>query len=184
MTRLTVKQTGSCQTQPLVWSRRGCRESTSQSRLYCTLGAQVYVRSSILGSGGRAKEAQSEFLMLMEDAIRQPDLLHRSELRDSMLKLGGVEAGNTASSSKRYLLTSLYTTDALYWIMILDIGQKKYAETVRAGHKGDEETQEERAQKHNKFNVVTSTNNRCRAFIWITTLWRGLKKTIWWKDSV
>ena len=30
--------------------------------------------------------------------------------------------------------------------MILDIGQKKYAETVRAGHKGDEETQEERAQ--------------------------------------
>ena len=32
------------------------------------------VRSSILGSGGRAKEAQSEFLVLMEDAIRQPDL--------------------------------------------------------------------------------------------------------------
>ena len=31
-------------------------------------------RSSILGSGGRAKEAQSEFLVLMEDAIRQPDL--------------------------------------------------------------------------------------------------------------
>jgi len=35
---------------------------------------QVNVRSSILGSGGRAKEAQSEFLVLMEDAIRQPDL--------------------------------------------------------------------------------------------------------------
>jgi len=32
------------------------------------------VRSSILGSGGRAKEAQSEFLVVMEDAIRQPDL--------------------------------------------------------------------------------------------------------------
>ena len=42
--------------------------------VYCTLGAQVNVRSSILGSGGRAKEAQSEFLVLMEDAIRQPDL--------------------------------------------------------------------------------------------------------------
>jgi len=42
--------------------------------VYCILGAQVNVRSSILGSGGRAKEAQSEFLMLMEDAIRQPDL--------------------------------------------------------------------------------------------------------------
>jgi len=34
----------------------------------------VNVRSSILGSGGRAKEAQSEFLVLVEDAIRQPDL--------------------------------------------------------------------------------------------------------------
>ncbi len=32
------------------------------------------MRSSILGSGGRAKEAQSEFLVLVEDAIRQPDL--------------------------------------------------------------------------------------------------------------
>ena len=32
------------------------------------------VRSSILGSGGRAKEAQSEFLVLMENSIRQPDL--------------------------------------------------------------------------------------------------------------
>jgi len=42
--------------------------------VYCVLGAQVNVRSSILGSGGRAKEAQSEFLVLMEDSIRQPDL--------------------------------------------------------------------------------------------------------------
>ena len=30
--------------------------------VYCVLGSQVNVRSSILGSGGRAKEAQSEFL--------------------------------------------------------------------------------------------------------------------------
>ena len=42
--------------------------------VYCALGSQVNVRSSILGSGGRAKEAQSEFLVLEEDAIRQPDL--------------------------------------------------------------------------------------------------------------
>ena len=42
--------------------------------VYCVLGAQVNVRSSILGSGGRAKEAQNEFLVLVEDAIRQPDL--------------------------------------------------------------------------------------------------------------
>ena len=42
--------------------------------VYCILGAQVNIRSSILGYGGRAKEAQTEFLTLMEDAIRQPDL--------------------------------------------------------------------------------------------------------------
>ena len=39
--------------------------------VYCVLGSQVNVRSSILGSGGRAKEAQSEFLVLVEDSIRQ-----------------------------------------------------------------------------------------------------------------
>ena len=42
--------------------------------VYCILGAQVNTRSSILGDGGRAKEAQREFLTLMEDAIRQSDL--------------------------------------------------------------------------------------------------------------
>ena len=42
--------------------------------VYCILGAQVNVRSSILGEGGRAKEAQTELLTLMEDAIRQTDL--------------------------------------------------------------------------------------------------------------
>ena len=42
--------------------------------VYCILGAQVNVRSSILGEGERAKEAQTEFLTLMEDAIRQTDL--------------------------------------------------------------------------------------------------------------
>ena len=45
-----------------------------ESFVYCVLGSQVNVRSSILGDSGRAKEAQSEFLVLMEDAIRQPDL--------------------------------------------------------------------------------------------------------------
>ena len=42
--------------------------------VYCILGAQVIVRSSIIGEGGRAKEAQTEFLTLMEGAISQPDL--------------------------------------------------------------------------------------------------------------
>jgi len=42
--------------------------------VYCILGTQVNVRSSIIGDGGRAKEAQTEFLTLMESAITQPDL--------------------------------------------------------------------------------------------------------------
>ena len=42
--------------------------------VYCVVGSQVNVRGSILGSGGSAKEAQTEFLALVEDAIRQPDL--------------------------------------------------------------------------------------------------------------
>ena len=42
--------------------------------VYCVLGAQVNVCSSILGDGGRAKEAQTEFLVLLEESIRQPNL--------------------------------------------------------------------------------------------------------------
>ena len=42
--------------------------------VYCILGAQVNARSSIMGKGGRAKETQAEFLVLIEDAIRTPDI--------------------------------------------------------------------------------------------------------------
>ena len=42
--------------------------------MYCVLGAQVNVRSSILENGGRAKEAQRDFLVLLEGAIRMPDI--------------------------------------------------------------------------------------------------------------
>ena len=51
-----------------------CINQSIETFVYCILGAQVNVRSSILGEGGRAKEAQTEFLTLMEDAIRQQDL--------------------------------------------------------------------------------------------------------------
>ena len=50
-----------------------------EAYVYCILGAQVNVRSSILGEGGRAKEVQTEFLALMEDAIIKPDLKQRVE---------------------------------------------------------------------------------------------------------
>jgi len=42
--------------------------------VHCILGTQTNVRSSILGEGGRAKEAQSEFLVLMENMIMMPNL--------------------------------------------------------------------------------------------------------------
>ena len=42
--------------------------------IYCTLGSQVNVRSSILGSSGSAKEAQREFLVLVENAIRKLEI--------------------------------------------------------------------------------------------------------------
>ena len=41
---------------------------------YCILGAQVNVRSSILGNSGSAQEVRREFLVLMEDAVKQPDI--------------------------------------------------------------------------------------------------------------
>ena len=41
---------------------------------YSILGAQVNVRSSIAGSQGSSIETQREFLSLVEDAIRNPDI--------------------------------------------------------------------------------------------------------------
>ena len=45
-----------------------------EALVYCVLGAQVNVRSSILGNTGSAQEARREFLVLLEDAIKQPDI--------------------------------------------------------------------------------------------------------------
>ena len=42
--------------------------------VYCILGSQVNVRSSIICSSGSAKEVRREFLVLIEDAIGQPDI--------------------------------------------------------------------------------------------------------------
>lgn len=43
--------------------------------MYCVLGEQVNVRSSILGMSGRAQEVRREFLVLLEDVMKQPDLI-------------------------------------------------------------------------------------------------------------
>jgi len=42
--------------------------------VYCILGAQANAHSSIVGDGGSAKEVQTEFLALMEDATTQTDI--------------------------------------------------------------------------------------------------------------
>ena len=61
-------------TSGLTQAGLACINQSIEAFVYCILGAQVNVRSSIIGAGGRAKEAQTELLTLMEDAIRQPDL--------------------------------------------------------------------------------------------------------------
>ena len=45
-----------------------------EASVYCVVGAQANTRSSIIGSGGSATETQKEFLVLIEGAIRTPDI--------------------------------------------------------------------------------------------------------------
>ena len=45
-----------------------------EALVYCVLGAQVNVRSGILGNTGSAQEVRQEFLVLLEDSIKQPDI--------------------------------------------------------------------------------------------------------------
>ena len=45
-----------------------------EALVYCVLGSQVNVRSSVLGNTGSAQEVRQEFLVLLEDAIKQPDI--------------------------------------------------------------------------------------------------------------
>ena len=42
--------------------------------VYCILGALVNVRSTILGNTGSAQEVRREFFVLLEDAVKQPDI--------------------------------------------------------------------------------------------------------------
>ena len=55
-----------------VWMAR--LNQSIETFIYCILCSQVNVISSILGSLGSAKEAQHEFLVSVEDAIRKPDI--------------------------------------------------------------------------------------------------------------
>ena len=57
-----------------------CNNRSTEAFFYCALGAQVNVRSSILGALKGAKEAQREFLILMEAFIRQAEISRSVQL--------------------------------------------------------------------------------------------------------
>ena len=42
--------------------------------VYCILGVHVNVQSTIIGNTGSAQEVRREFLVLLEDAVKQPDI--------------------------------------------------------------------------------------------------------------
>ena len=52
----------------------GRLNQSNEAFVYCILGAQVTIRSSILGSSGSATEVQHEFLILVEDPIITPEI--------------------------------------------------------------------------------------------------------------
>ena len=73
--------------------------------------SQVNIRSSILGAGGRAKEAQTEFLVLMEDAIRQPDLAksvqgYQLAVDEAMVRLNLAVAPNAGLMPARMVINT------------------------------------------------------------------------------
>ena len=46
---------------------------STESFVYCILGAQVYVRCTIVNNSGSAQEVRNEFLILIEDMIKETD---------------------------------------------------------------------------------------------------------------
>ena len=76
MPELRGNSTSSWQTSQKVWRKLGWRDWIIRLRhsFSFTLSSQVNVRPSILGSSGSEKEAQREFLVLVENAIRKLDI--------------------------------------------------------------------------------------------------------------
>ena len=76
MRELRGNSTSSWQTSQKVWRKLGWRDWIIRLRhsFSFTLSSQVNVRSSILGSSGSEKEAQRDFLVLVENAIRKLDI--------------------------------------------------------------------------------------------------------------
>ena len=69
----------------------GRLNQSNEAFVYCILGAQVTIRSSILGSSGSATEVQHEFLILVEDPIRTPEIstsVQRFQLATDEAKVG------------------------------------------------------------------------------------------------
>ena len=69
--------------------------------VYCVLGAQVNVRTSIVGNGGSAVEAQQEFLTLFRGSVIEEDI---------------------SKSVQRYQLAVQEASYELIWLKLLVFG--------------------------------------------------------------
>ena len=59
-----------CKASGLTLNGRGRINRSIEAFGYCILGAQANTRSSILGSTGTARNTQTDFLVLIEDALK------------------------------------------------------------------------------------------------------------------
>ena len=79
--------------------------------VYCILGAQVTIRSSILGSSGSATEVQHDFLILVEDPIRTPEF--STSVQRFQLATDEAKVGLDLALSPSHLEIKLLEPDAL-----------------------------------------------------------------------
>ena len=80
--------------------------------VYCILGGQVNVRSSILGDSGSAQEVRREFLVLMEDAVKQSDIsksVQRFQLAVQEVKLDLAISPGTWLIPSRMVINTEFT---------------------------------------------------------------------------
>ena len=83
--------------------------------MYCVLGAQLNVRSSILGNGGQAKEGQRDCLVLLEGAIKTLDIsksVQRYQLAidEAKVRLDFVAAPGTWLTPSRMIINTRSVT--------------------------------------------------------------------------
>ena len=81
--------------------------------VYCILGAQVNVRSTIVGNSGSAQVVRNEFLILMEDMIKETDIIKSVQrfqlailMQESKVKLDFAISPNTWLVPRRMVINT------------------------------------------------------------------------------